>query len=237
LLKKEQIKNDSVIIGFEGLSRTILVVDDKWENCLVLINLLKPLGFEVIEARNGKEYLEMAQQKCPDLIVTDLVMPVIDGFEATRQVRKIPTCQDVPIIAASASVFDADQKTSLEAGCNDFINKPIHVEELLEKLRIHLDLTWIYERETGHTTENIIKNENTVKNVDLKQTTELQGPSAEQSAILFDLAMMGDIAEIVEKVTELEQAEPQLAPFCQKIRQLAKAFDEEKICQLIEQYL
>jgi signal transduction histidine kinase/CheY-like chemotaxis protein len=233
---KVEDKEQPVVIGFEGPSRKILVVDDKWENRAVFVNLLKPLGFEMIEGINGQEYLEQAKQNGPDLILTDLVMPVMDGFEATRQLRKIPACQEVKVIAASASVFDSDQKASLEAGCDDFINKPIHVEELLEKLKIHLGLTWIYESDVSSNLSHHITTKKTTENLDSEQEAEIVGPSPEQASVLFDLAMAGDIKEIVKEIKKLEESDKKLLSFCQKIRELAKAFDEEQICELVERY-
>jgi len=235
LIKVKKMEQQ-VVIGYEGASLKILVVDDKWENRSVLVNLLKPLGFETVEAKHGKEYLDHAKQSCPDLILTDLVMPVMDGFEATRQLRKMPVCQEVPVIAASASVFDSDQKASLEAGCDDFINKPIHFEELLEKLKIHLGLTWVYEQDVSKNLSHQTTTENQSENLGSDENAEFVGPSTEQAAILFDLAMMGDIGGILEEIDQFEQSDKKLLPFCRKIHELAKAFDEEKICQLVEPY-
>jgi len=240
LVRKSTQAEQPVITGFEGLSRQILVVDDKWENRSVLVNLLRPLGFQTQEASDGQECLDKTLQSPPDLIFIDLVMPNMDGFEATRQLRKIPQFKNVPIIAASASVFDLDQQESLEAGCSDFISKPIRVEVLLDKLRIHLGLTWIYER--GSSAEMASDNANGHnQSLDgLSQpdgSTAIEGPSPKQAAALFDLAMMGDIGGIIEQLEQLEQSDKQLAPFCRLIRQLAKNFDEEKICHLVEQYI
>ena len=229
----------ALIIHFEGPKKTLLVIDDKWENRSVLVHLLTPLGFEVIEARNGKEGLEKARQKTPDFIMTDLVMPIMDGFEFSRHIRKIPEFHNIPIIAASASVFETDQQHSLDAGCNEFIGKPIHAEQLLQKIQKYLGLTWIYENEAAseqrvNTTEKLNQpSDSETPNA----ASKVIAPSPEQASILFDLAMRGDIAGIIEEVERLEQSDQQFAPFCQEIRQLAKAFDEEKICELVEQYI
>ncbi len=234
LVRKSIQAEQPVITGFEGLSRQILVVDDKWENRSVLVNLLTPLGFQTQEAGDGQECLDKALQSPPDLILIDLVMPIMDGFEATRQLRKIPKFKDLPIIAASASVFDLDKQESLDAGCSDFIGKPIRVEILLEKLTIHLGLTWIYERESFAKIAGDNANRHTSEGL---SPTTLEGPSPEQAAALFDLAMMGDIGGIIEQLEQLEQSDEQLVPFCRFIRQLAKNFDEEQICHLVEQYI
>jgi len=139
-----------VIIGYQGPPQTILIIDDKWENRSVLVNLLTPLGFQVKEADHGQTGLTLLQQAPVNLIITDLVMPVMDGFEFTRQARKIPTFQQIPIIAASASVFDIHLQQSLTAGCNAFIVKPFRFEVLLDLLQKQLNLTWIYEAVTAN---------------------------------------------------------------------------------------
>lgn len=232
LVKSKTTEIQPVVVGFEGKSRKILVVDDRWENRSVLLNLLAPLGFSVVEASNGQECLSKLYETHPDLIVIDLVMPVMDGFEATRQIRKIPEFSQLPIIAASASVFDLDQQESLEAGCDAFIEKPIRSNELLALLQTYLEITWIYERHLFVPTEG--GERSSLSEEDEKR---LVGPSQEQATVLFDLAMMGDIHGIIKYSQELEQQEESLAPFARKIRQLAKNFEEQKICDLIERYV
>ncbi|HEY9706658.1 MAG TPA: ATP-binding protein, partial [Oculatellaceae cyanobacterium] len=107
------------IIGFIGEQRKVLIADDKWENRSVLANFLSPLGFEVIEATDGQDCLRKVAESQPDVILMDLVMPVMDGFEATRQLRQSTNLKDIVVIAASASAFDQDHCQSLAAGCND----------------------------------------------------------------------------------------------------------------------
>ena len=231
------IKSDKtaepIIIGFEGKAQTILAIDDKWENRSVIVNLLTPMGFTVIEAENGQEGLNKAQTLHPDLIITDLVMPVMDGFESVRQMRKIPLLQNTPIIAASASVFDYHQQQSLDAGCNDFLAKPFAAEEMLALMQKHLQLIWIYD-------EKYLSKVETKTSEEQKEgdgTSVFIGPSPEQAAVLYDLGMMGDIKGILEEVDKLEQLNEQLCPFLNKIRQLAKNFAEEEICELTQKYM
>ena len=201
----------------------VIVADDKKENRSLLVRLLSPLGFEIKEATNGQECITLAKTWYPDLILTDLVMPIMDGFEATRQIRKIPYLQNVPIIMLSASTFDYHQQQSLEAGCDDFLPKPFRIETLFEKLEKHLGLTWIYEEASKVSSEvNIMT---------------LKGPSREQASVLLDLVMQGDMDGIIEYAQQLEASEAQLAPFAQRIQQLADELQDEKICQIVKQYL
>jgi signal transduction histidine kinase/CheY-like chemotaxis protein len=137
--------DERTIIGFVGSKRKVLVVDDQWQNRSVLVNLLEPLGFEVVEASDGLDGLNKACEFKPDLIFMDLVMTVMDGFEATRRLRMLPELNGVVVIAISASVFNFDRQQSREVGCDDFLPKPIREEDLLDRLQVHLGLEWVYE--------------------------------------------------------------------------------------------
>ncbi|MEK7991679.1 MAG: ATP-binding protein [Thiotrichaceae bacterium] len=229
LIKVHQIQ-EPIIIGIEGKKLyNILVVDDKWENRSVMHNLLEPLGFKIIEACNGQEGLEKIQETKISLVLTDLVMPVMDGFEFARQLRKSPKFQTIPIIAASASVFDYHQEQSRIAGCDDFIAKPFRIQDLLDLLQQHLVITWIYEQEQTQI-------ETTAETSDPPEEVTIH-PSPQQAEILCDLAMMGDIGGILTKLDELDAQEIHLRPFTAKIRQLAKEFKEEQIHDLVKQFL
>ena len=102
--------DERLIIGLKGSKRKVLVVDDKWTNRSVLVNLLESLGFEVAEAMDGLEGPAKARELKPDVILMDLVMPVLDGFETTRRIRFSPELEGVIVIAISASVFDFDRQ-------------------------------------------------------------------------------------------------------------------------------
>ncbi|NJL64878.1 MAG: PAS domain-containing protein [Methylacidiphilales bacterium] len=118
VVKKEKYKGN--IIGYKGTRRKVLVVDDQWDNRSVIVNLLEPLGFECAEAINGKEGLEQTAVYKPDLIITDIAMPHLDGLEMVRQLRQNPEFAQTTIIVSSASVFDSDRASSLAAGANVF---------------------------------------------------------------------------------------------------------------------
>jgi CheY-like chemotaxis protein len=146
LIKTHRVQ-EPIIIGITGdIVYKVLVIDDKRENRLVMNHLLTPLGFQITEASNGQEGLEQAIALNPNLIITDLVMPIMDGFQMVRQLRQLSQFETLPIIAASASVFDYHQLQSKDVGCDEFIAKPFRAEVLLELLQKHLNLTWIYEQ-------------------------------------------------------------------------------------------
>ncbi|KOP25235.1 serine/threonine protein kinase [Hapalosiphon sp. MRB220] len=218
------------VISFVGSKRKILVVDDQWSNRSILVNLLQPLGFELIEATNGLDALHKAQEFQPDLIFMDLVMSVMDGFEATRRLRCLPEMKGVVIIAVSASVFEFDKQQSREVGCNDFLPKPIQVAELLEKLQVHLGLEWVYEEIVNREPQEYINSKSEIQNLNLI------APPAKELAILLDLAMRGDLRGITQKATDLEKLDEKLIPFTSYLRQLAKAFKGKKILEFLQSF-
>jgi len=208
----------------------ILVVDDKWENRSIIIKLLEPLGFTLYEAEDGIDGLRQAIAMQPDLIFTDLVMPELDGFELTRRLRKIPEFQTVPIIAASASVFDYHQQQSFAAGCNAFIPKPIRVNGLLELLQQQLvGLNWIMESEP--TTDAI-----SPELIDSPRETSSATLSSEQARKLYDLGMMGDIAGILAEIEHLQHF-PELKTLTKQLDELANDLKLNQICELVSPYL
>jgi len=227
------------IRGFKGGKRKILVVDDREENRLVLTNMLQPLGFEVVEAINGQDGLHKARQIQPDAILMDLVMPVMDGFEATRQIRMSPDLQQMVIIVTSASAFDMDRQQSRNVGCDDFLPKPIREAELLERLSLHLKLEWIYEESSAERKDSArptLPEGQSPQAPKTQDASPLIAPPAEEIADLLHLAMMGDLKAIAQQAAKLETLDPQLAPFATHLRQLVKGFRARQIREFIEQF-
>ena len=131
------------IVGYEGERRTVLIVDDIAENRDFVVDLLQDIGFETRVADNGQAGVDLATAIRPDLVLMDNVMPVMSGAEATYRLRRTPGVAEVPIIAMSASVTQADQHHSLLTGANAFVAKPVNVNLLLHHVGELLKLTWI----------------------------------------------------------------------------------------------
>ncbi|MUH00520.1 response regulator [Scytonema sp. UIC 10036] len=125
----------------------ILVVEDVEENRLLLVRLLESVGFEVRSAVNGVEAVAVWQQWKPHLIWMDMLMPVMDGYEATKRIKATLKGQATVIIALTAHAFSEERSTVLEAGCDDFIPKPLQEETLFEKMATHLGVKYIYAEE------------------------------------------------------------------------------------------
>jgi len=222
-VKTSQIDDRGQIIGIKDRQPKIVVIDDKWANRSVLSNLLSPIGFEVSEANDGEEGWEKILEVQPDLIVTDLLMPELDGFELIKRVRESENFKDLIIIVSSASVFETDQYRSLEAGANTFIAKPVQATELLQKLQQYLDLEWVYEANEAPLAIG-------------SDTNELISPPAMEMEILYELAMKGNFREIVKQAVLLEQIDPKYIPFAKRLHQMAKDFQDEEILRFIQSY-
>jgi two-component system, cell cycle response regulator DivK len=116
----------------------ILLVEDNEMNRDMLSRRLERKGYEVILAVDGGEGVAMAQSQQPDLILMDMSLPVLDGWEATRAIRAETSTQAIPIIALTAHAMDGERAKALEAGCNDFDTKPVDLPRLLDKIEQHL---------------------------------------------------------------------------------------------------
>ena len=213
------------IVGYKGSRKRILVVDDRWENRSVLVNLLTPLGFTVRESANGRECLTTAEEFNPDLILMDLVMPEMDGYEATKHIRQSSTLRDVVVIAISASVLDLDRQQTQAAGCTDFLPKPVQANDLLEKLELYLGVEWVYGEERA------------TDEVPHSEPESLIAPPSEDLAVVYDFSKKGHIAPVREHIMRIEQMDEQYKPFAAKLRQFSDKFDLRQLCEFLKPYL
>lgn len=219
------------IVGIQGKKPTLLIVDDHWENRSVISSLLEPIGIHIIEATNGQEGWDKAQELAPDTIITDIKMPVMDGIEMIRQIRLTSQLKDIPIVVSSASVFEADRREALEAGADQFLPKPISIEELLATLETTLQCAWIYQEIPVQTPSISI-------NLDrLSAEKSICLPQRDALERLQDLALRGNIKGIEAEIGQLEQFNPRLQPFTDQVRQLTKRFQVKKVRELIQSYL
>ncbi|MBE9040751.1 CHASE2 domain-containing protein [Oscillatoriales cyanobacterium LEGE 11467] len=220
------------IIGIEGKQPKILLVDDNWQNRSVVVNLLEPIGINIVEATNGQEGLDKAQEFLPDVIVTDVTMPVMDGFEMIGRIRSLSELKEAIVIVSSASVFESDRQAALDAGGDSFLPKPVSIDELLATLEKAMGCKWIYE-------ESVVPSpsrESSSSNGHGTQTPTTV-PSREILQKLEDLARRGNIKAIEREVNELELGDITLEPFASQVRRLTKSFQVKKVQELIQSYL
>jgi len=126
----------------KGLSKKILVVDDNQDSRELVVKVLKNKGYEIIEAIDGEEALEKAVAEKPDLILMDISIPKINGYEVTRRLKTIEEFKDTPIVALTAHAMKGDRAKAIEAGCEGYISKPINIRELPDQVRSYLRGRW-----------------------------------------------------------------------------------------------
>ncbi|MDJ1180907.1 ATP-binding protein [Roseofilum sp. BLCC_M91] len=205
------------ILSYRGEQKTILIVDDHAVNRIVISEVLTPLGFRILEACNGREGLEQVKQEQPDLVITDIVMPEMNGYDFARQVRESYS-QELPIIAASASVSLADQSLAIAAGCKDFLEKPVDMEKLLIVLQKYLNLQWVYE---------------SLESVSVATEQEIVFPKSHELLKMYEMAKIGDIVGIEQEAQRLKDVNPNYCGFCDRILTLAAEFEDKTIVELI----
>src|SRR5215211_2098019 len=120
------------------MSKLILAVEDQEDNMQILRDLLTSAGYEVVEAENGKEALAVVAKRRPDLILMDIQLPILDGYEATRRIKSDPATRAIPIIAVTSYSMSGDEAKARAAGCDDYVTKPYSPRQLLAKIRQHL---------------------------------------------------------------------------------------------------
>ncbi len=215
------------VVGFVGTPQKILIVDDEELNRELLRDILSPLGFELTEAIDGLEALEQIDAFQPDLILLDLVMVDMDGFQVLERVRQCAEWQHIKIVAVSASAFQHTRERSLDAGCDGFIAKPLRIKDLLEKLHHLLPIEWVYEA----------GDEDGSLNPAQPLADDGAVPPAETLLALRDLARRGHLRKILDYLDELERATPEWHGFLDNIRTFAKNFRMDPMCQFLERYL
>ncbi|MBP0017252.1 MAG: response regulator [Cyanobacteria bacterium SBLK] len=217
-LANKAIAKRSKITGYSGDRKTVLVIDDRWENRSVLMNLLGQIGLETIEAAEGREGLAKAEIHQPDLIIIDLQMPIMDGWAFLAKIRKLPVLKHSLVIVSSASVFDADRQKSLDAGGDDFLAKPVEAHTLYEMLHKYLDLDWIYE---------------SLEDSQTLTSEELIVPPPPVLDKLQKYAKKGQMSGIKTELKEILALDPKYQKFVEELEQLVKTFNIQKIRQFL----
>ena len=213
------------IIGYEGERKRLLIVDDVAQNRAMLVDLLQALGFIVAEAGNGLACLEVLDSFGPDLIVMDVMMPVMDGNEATRRIRRMPTWGEIPIIAVTASASHEDEARCYGAGLNVFLAKPVEHDVLLQMIGAQLSLSWI----TGQAA---------IEAPDLndEKGADLVIPPAQEIEALWQLARIGNMRKIREQADYLQALDPAYTPFAQRLQALAQGYHSKALVVFVARY-
>lgn len=204
----------------------ILIVDDKWSNRQLLIKLLNPLGFELKEATNGKEAIEIWDSWEPHLIWMDMRMPVMDGYEATKQIKSTTKGQATAVIALTASVLEEERAVVLSAGCDGFMRKPFRDADIFDAMHKHIGVRYIYEDLSQSDSSIAVKNgaENAFN------PAAIAALPAEWVINLQTALPQGDL-DLIDSI--IEQIRTQNIPLANAIKSYVDNFDYDKILTLI----
>jgi CheY-like chemotaxis protein len=211
------------VTGYAGPRKKVLVVDDVAENRAVATDLLASLGFDVAEAANGQEGLEMAQRLRPDLLLLDVSMPKLDGLEFARTLRQLEAFRRVPIIAMSASVSASDCEQCLAAGMDAFLPKPLDADKLLEQMARLLHLAWTYRAAQPEPEPPAAEGPIVV-------------PPAAEMELLYRLARLGNMQGIVAQVERLTELDARYLPFANRLSALARGYQSKAVLRLVEEH-
>ena len=212
-----------VIVGYEGELKTILIIDDIAVNRAVLREPLLALGFNVIEAKNGLTGLEKMDEAKPDLVLTDIRMPEMDGYELILHLRQSELMKTIPIIGVSASAYEEDRQKCLDVGADDFLAKPVDIDKLLKLLGQQLSLEWIYEaHDIGKDSEKT-------------HSLPLVAPPTEAITELQHLVDLGDISGIREQLVKIEAMGELYRPFVEELNALAEQFHIKAIENMLKE--
>jgi signal transduction histidine kinase/FixJ family two-component response regulator len=208
------------VVGYAGGRRSVLVADDDEVSRALACDLLANLGFEVRPAADGRSALEQIRLALPDAVITDLVMPLVDGLDLARALRASEATRDLPIIAVSASASRYSGQEALDAGCNRFLPKPLRLAGLLESLGSLLQIEWLYSSAEARAPTAVASS----------GTFELEQDLAGE---LYHLAMLGDVTGLVERATATLREHPDAEPFCRELLALANQYDTGAIRRML----
>jgi signal transduction histidine kinase/CheY-like chemotaxis protein len=212
------------VVGYRGPRKHLLLIDDIDANRAMMSEFLAALGFDITQAINGLEALAGAEGMVPDLMLTDVCMPVMGGLELMLRMQALPNLCQVPVITVSAGVTPEEQADCLAAGAKAFLTKPIDFPTLLQEIGRILNLTWIREAANQETTPT---------NLAIEQSGI---PEPEQMEALRALAKAGNMRAIREKAEELSALNEHYRPFADRITQLAIGFESKALLRLVEKY-
>jgi signal transduction histidine kinase/ligand-binding sensor domain-containing protein/CheY-like chemotaxis protein len=228
---------DRVIVGLQPGQPTyrLLIVDDEPANRQILVKLLQPLGFEVQEAVDGQEAVDQWRAWKPNLIWMDMRMPVMDGLEATRQIKHSPGGQETIIVALTASGLEEDRTLILAEGCDDYVRKPFYEEELYDTIAKHLGVRYIYEDAAARSERAGQPVTGAGVQREIGSEAELIARTAAlQPTLLAELqraTTLGDVNQIQAAIGRIYEIDPYLA---EEIAEMAHEFEHERILDLLQ---
>jgi CheY-like chemotaxis protein len=210
---------ERLISGYKGERKHILIVDDNPANLAMLVSALEPLGFEIDIAENGREALDKTKSGKPDLLLLDLLMPVLNGQEVLTRIKNNDRLKQVKVIGVTAAVADKERMEKFRSGCDECISKPINVDILLQKLEEQLGIEWT-EEEVEET-------------VTIEEDKEIKFPPKEILKEMIKTAEIGNYKELQTILDSLGKKE-MYAAFCRHIQEYIKEYDDDGIIRYLQ---
>ncbi|MCB0191295.1 MAG: PAS domain S-box protein [Anaerolineae bacterium] len=215
----------------------ILVVDDSSTNRQLVKKLLQPLGFEVQEAGNGQEAVEIWQSWEPHLVWMDMRMPIMDGYEATRKIKATAKGQDTVVIALTASTFEEERAVVASAGCDDFLRKPFRETELFTMMQKHIGVQYIFEESEAIDGQTAGAEKESAPPLDESALSQTQIKTAivalPENLVekLKEAATRSDMVLVDDVIASIEQYSP---PLAHVLANLAQDFEYDEILALLD---
>jgi signal transduction histidine kinase/DNA-binding NarL/FixJ family response regulator len=207
------------VVDYQGRRRRILIVDDQPANRLVLRNMLEPLDFLVDEAEDADAAIKALQFSKPDVVLLDLMMPGVDGFELLEQIKAMKILREPPCIAISAMFGDEVEARCRQAGFQQLINKPVNLDILTDALHQHAGIEWTY---------GIIQAAPAADGRAQPPLPFKPPPPAELAAFL-DLARRGFVRNLQSRADQLAHAHPDMAPFATRVSSYVRDFKVKEL--------
>lgn len=219
-----QVEVQRTVVDYQGRRRRVLIVDDRPANRVVLRSLLEPIDFFVDEAGNAEETFKILEHSVPDLILMDLMMPGMDGFELCKKVGEMKLARQIPCVAISAMSGDEVEERCRNAGFVQLLNKPVNLDMLLNALQRHAGVEWTY---------GVLQPspEEEGKQLALGDSAPIVPPPQKELAEFINLARRGVVRAIENRAEQLAQDSPQYAAFAKRVTIFTSAF---KIKELTE---
>ena len=207
--------------GYVGPRQTILVVDDYEIQRDLVRELLAPLGFNILSASSGRECLILAEQNKPNLILLDIAMPEMDGWQVAHRLRRASR-ERAAVIILSANAIDPSRLVDAERLYDDYLMKPIDLRQLLKKIHALLNIEWTYEAEKAS------------PRLPVSPSSPLTVPKEDDIDELISLGEIGHVRKILEKLHEIESSAPEYGTFVARMRAIVDAFDLKRYAAALE---
>lgn len=228
LAKVEEIAESSIsaikIKGYQGKRKRVLIVDDNLTNLSMLVSLLDPIGFETVIANNGKEALDICMKQSFDLILMDMVMPVMNGIEAIKEIKKNKNFSEIKIIGISASVISNEKRIEFINNCHAQVEKPIEVPILFDTMQNLLGIDWIKEDSLN---ESLTSHNNAIK-------TKFESPDIDVLNRIISFAEIGDFDAIDKLLDQLNTNNDKYTLFTRKISKFSVAYNSTQLIKYIQ---